>query len=54
MPKRTSKPKAPAFDERIHPAVGRAFGGGRPSVEPTVRRRDVVDAPGSLLGAVAG
>ena len=40
---------ARAFDERIHPAVDRAFGGARPGSEPVVRRLDVVDARGALL-----
>jgi hypothetical protein len=40
---------ARAFDERIHPAVDRAFGGARPGVEPTVDRLDVIDASGALL-----
>lgn len=42
-----------AFDERIHPAVNRAFGGQRPGAEPTVERLDVIDAMGSLLPAPA-
>lgn len=42
---------ARAFDERVHPAVDRAFGGARPSQEPTVEHLDVIDASGSLLGA---
>jgi hypothetical protein len=41
---------ARAFDERIHPAVDRAFGGVRPGTEPTVRRLEVLDASGALLG----
>jgi hypothetical protein len=44
---------ARAFDERIHPAVDAAFGGHRPSTEPTVQRLDVVHATGALLGPVA-
>lgn len=40
---------AQAFDERIHPAVNAAFGGERPSEEPTVHRLDVLHASGSLL-----
>lgn len=40
---------ATAFDERIHPAVDRAFGGARPPTEPVVHRLDVVDIRGSLL-----
>lgn len=39
-----------AFDERIHPAVDRAFGGQRPPGEPTVNRLDVIDATGAMLG----
>lgn len=39
-----------AFDERVHPAVDRAFGERRPSGEPTVHRLEVVDAAGALLG----
>ena len=41
---------ARAFDERIHPAVDTAFGGGRPETEPTVERLEVLHATGSLLG----
>ena len=44
---------ARAFDERIHPAVDAAFGGNRPSVEPTVERMEVLHATGSLLGEPA-
>ena len=40
---------ARAFDERIHPAVDRAFGGARPAGEPVVRRLDVLHATGALL-----
>jgi hypothetical protein len=40
---------ASAFDARIHPAVDAAFGGDRPSTEPTVNRLDVLHAAGSLL-----
>lgn len=40
---------ARAFDERIHPAVDRAFGGARPAAEPVVQRLDVLDARGALL-----
>lgn len=40
---------ARAFDERIHPAVDRAFGGTRPGAEPTVEHLDVIDASGALL-----
>jgi len=38
-----------AFDERIHPAVDRAFGGHRPPSEPVVTRLDVLDIQGALL-----
>lgn len=38
-----------AFEERIHPAVDAAFGGQRPSSEPTVHRLDVLHASGALL-----
>jgi hypothetical protein len=40
---------ARAFDERIHPAVDRVFGGARPGAEPIVQRLDVLDARGALL-----
>lgn len=40
---------AKAFDERVHPAVDRAFGGHRPPGEPTVNRLDVVHVAGCLL-----
>jgi len=40
-----------AFDERIHPAVNRAFGGTRPSTEPTTHPLDVVDAMGQSVGS---
>lgn len=40
---------ARAFEERIHPAVDRAFGGARPGTEPTVEHLDVIDASGALL-----
>ncbi|HVL86043.1 MAG TPA: hypothetical protein VM367_17385 [Pseudonocardia sp.] len=42
-----------AFDERIHPAVDRAFGGARPETEPVVQRLDVLDARGALLSSRA-
>lgn len=42
---------ARAFDERIHPAVDRAFGGARPSGEPVVQHLEVLDATGLLLQA---
>jgi hypothetical protein len=44
---------ARAFDERIHPAVDRAFGGHRPATEPVVTTLDVIDAQGALLAATA-
>ena len=40
---------ARAFDERIHPAVDRAFGGDRPVEEPEVHHLDVVDLRGALV-----
>jgi hypothetical protein len=40
---------ARAFDERIHPAVDRAFGGARPDGEPEVHHLEVIDARGALL-----
>ena len=40
---------ARAFDDRVHPAVDRAFGGKRPEGEPTVDRLDVLHASGALL-----
>ncbi|MBW0115467.1 hypothetical protein I4J48_09380 [Pseudonocardia sp. KRD-169] len=40
-----------AFDQRIHPAVDRAFGGARPSGEPVVTHLEVLDASGALLPA---
>ncbi len=45
---------AQAFDEHIHPAVNRAFGGQRPATEPTVTHLDVIDAMGLLLPAASG
>jgi hypothetical protein len=48
----TEEQCARAFDERIHPAVDRAFGGSRPPVGPTVTRLDVIDASGSLVDRV--
>ncbi len=38
-----------AFDQRIHTAVDTAFGGHRPTTEPTVHRLDVLHADGALL-----
>src|SRR3954452_20287844 len=43
---------ARAFDERIPPAVDRAFGGHRPPAEPTVPRLDVVEVRGPVVGGV--
>jgi hypothetical protein len=40
---------ARAFDERIHPAVDRAFGGSRPTDEPEVRHLDVIDLRGAAV-----
>jgi hypothetical protein len=40
---------ARAFEDRIHPAVDRAFGGARPAGEPEVRPLEVVDLRGSLV-----
>lgn len=40
---------ARAFDERVHPAVDRAFGGHRPAGEPVVRHLEVLDATGALV-----
>jgi hypothetical protein len=42
-----------AFEERIHPAVDRAFGGQRPGTEPVTQKLDVIDASGALLTAHA-
>lgn len=44
---------ARAFDDRIHPAVDRAFGGIRPHGEPTVERLEVLHASGALLAGSA-
>ena len=41
-----------AFEERVHPAVDAAFGGRRPSVEPTVDRLDVLEVRGAVTGGV--
>lgn len=38
-----------AFEERVHPAVDRAFGDARPPGEPTVEHLEVIDARGALL-----
>lgn len=38
-----------AFDERIHPAVDKAFGGNRPATEPTREVLEIVHATGALL-----
>jgi hypothetical protein len=45
---------ARAFDERVHPAVDRAFAGKRPETEPTQQVLDVIDARGGLLGRSVG
>jgi hypothetical protein len=44
---------AQAFEERIHPAVDQAFGGVRPTTEPTVEVLDVIDVTGSASGVRA-
>jgi hypothetical protein len=41
-----------AFDERIHGAVNKAFGGMRPSGEPTVDHLEVLHASGAMLAGV--
>ncbi len=46
----TEEQCARAFDERVHPAVDKAFGGTRPPVEPTVTRLEVIEARGSAVG----
>jgi hypothetical protein len=43
---------AGAFDEHVHPAVDKAFGGSRPPVEPTVHHLDVVEVRGPAVGGV--
>jgi hypothetical protein len=40
-----------AFDERIHPAVDKAFNGHRPAQEPTVRKLDLIDVGGAWAKA---
>jgi hypothetical protein len=40
---------ARAFEDRIHPAVDRAFGGARPRGEPEVHRLDVIDIRGEAV-----
>ena len=42
-----------AFEERVHPAVDAAFGGARPSTEPTVEHLEVIDVRGSAIGVRA-
>ena len=44
---------AKAFEDRIHPAVDRAFGGARPAGEPTVQHLEVLDASGAILAQSA-
>jgi hypothetical protein len=44
---------AKAFEDRIHPAVDRAFGGGRPAGEPTVQHLELLDASGAFLAQAA-
>lgn len=38
-----------AFEDRVHPAVDAAFGGDRPTTEPTVERLDVLHVMGALV-----
>jgi hypothetical protein len=45
---------ARAFDERVHPAVDRAFGGHRPAGEPTVDHPEVLHASGALVAGAPG
>lgn len=40
---------ARAYDQRVHPAVDRAFGGARPAGEPQTHRLDVIDVSGALV-----
>ena len=40
---------ARGFDERVHPAVDRAFGGQRPGSEPVVDHLEVLHAWGSAV-----
>ena len=40
---------ARAFDERVHPAVDRAFGGHRPAGEPVVEHLEGRGATGALV-----
>ena len=40
---------AKAFEDRIHPAVDRAFGGTRPPGEPQVHHLDVIDIRGEAV-----
>jgi hypothetical protein len=44
---------AKAFEDRIHPAVDRAFGGSRPAGEPTVQHLELLDASGAFLAQAA-
>jgi hypothetical protein len=46
----TEQQCARAFSDRIHPAVDQAFGGQRPSVEPTTVPLEVVEVNGSVVG----
>lgn len=43
-----------AFEDRIHPAVDRAFGGARPASEPEVHPLEVVDLRGTLVAQGPG
>ena len=43
-----------AFEDRIHPAVDRAFGGARPAREPEAHPLEVVDLRGTLVAQGPG
>jgi hypothetical protein len=40
-----------AFEERVHPAVDAAFGGGRPPVEPRRNVLEVVEVRGPMVAS---
>ena len=44
---------ARAFDDRIHDAVDAAFGGRRPSPEPTVNVLEILDLSGAFVDEAA-
>jgi hypothetical protein len=48
----TEEQCARAFDERVHPAVDKAFGGQRPAQEPAVQRLDVVEVRGAAVDGI--